>query len=48
LGDEEMMEYIRRQQARKMANGAKKEELDELLKFPEPIRPKTPMTPQGR
>ncbi|KAL4074596.1 hypothetical protein V8B97DRAFT_1868854 [Scleroderma yunnanense] len=39
LGDEEMMQYIRRQQAKKMAHGATQEELDEMLKFPEPIQP---------
>jgi hypothetical protein len=47
LGDEEMMDYIRRQHARKMAGGAKKEDLDELLKFPEPIPPAPGLTPQG-
>ena len=46
LGDREMMDYIRRQQARKLATGAKPEELEELLKFPEPIPPKTGMTPE--
>ncbi|TDL27191.1 hypothetical protein BD410DRAFT_739913 [Rickenella mellea] len=45
LGDEEMMQYIKRQQARRLANGAKKEELDELLRFPEPQPPATPLTP---
>lgn len=45
LGDEEMMQYIRRQQAKKLAAGATQEELDELLKFPEPIPPRTPTTP---
>ena len=48
LGDEEMMAYIKRQQARKLANGAKKEELDELLKFPEPITPVSPMSPTSK
>ncbi|KAK7023804.1 CMGC/DYRK/DYRK2 protein kinase [Favolaschia claudopus] len=47
LGDEEMMHYIRRQQAKKMAAGATQEELDELLKFPEPKPPGTPSTPQA-
>ncbi|KAG8788753.1 hypothetical protein FRC20_002555 [Serendipita sp. 405] len=47
LGDEEMMEYIRRQHARKMANGAKKEDLEEMLKFPEPIAPAPALTPQA-
>lgn len=47
LGDEEMMQYIRRQQAKKMANGATQEELDEMLKFPEPIPPTPGTTPEG-
>jgi dual specificity tyrosine-phosphorylation-regulated kinase 2/3/4 len=46
-GDEEMMHYIRRQQAKKMAAGATQEDLDELLNFPEPLPPGTPSTPQG-
>ncbi|KAF7359474.1 CMGC/DYRK/DYRK2 protein kinase [Mycena sanguinolenta] len=33
-GDEEMMHYIRRQQAKKMAAGATQEDLDEMLNFP--------------
>ncbi|KAJ8078410.1 serine/threonine protein kinase, CMGC, dual-specificity [Marasmius tenuissimus] len=45
LGDEEMMHYIRRQQAKKLQTGATQEELDELLKFPEPIPPGQPLTP---
>jgi dual specificity tyrosine-phosphorylation-regulated kinase 2/3/4 len=45
LGDEEMKQYIKRQQARKLASGAKKEELDELLRFPEPISPTSPSSP---
>ncbi|PCH38304.1 kinase-like protein [Wolfiporia cocos MD-104 SS10] len=45
LGDEEMAQYIRRQQAKKLATGATQEELDSLLRFPEPIRPTAPMTP---
>ncbi|KAF8610562.1 kinase-like protein [Ceratobasidium sp. AG-I] len=44
-GDEEMTAYIRRLHARKLASGAKREELDEMLKFPEPIPPKAGMTP---
>jgi dual specificity tyrosine-phosphorylation-regulated kinase 2/3/4 len=48
LGDEEMMNYIRRQQAKKLANGARKEDLDELLRFPEPIPPAPPMAPNSR
>ncbi|EGN96122.1 hypothetical protein SERLA73DRAFT_141318, partial [Serpula lacrymans var. lacrymans S7.3] len=46
LGDEEMMNYIRRQQTKKMANGATQAELDELLKFPEPIPPASGSTPE--
>lgn len=48
LGDEEMLEYIKRQQARKLANGAKKEELEDLLKFPEPITPTPPQSPNSK
>ncbi|KAJ7184093.1 hypothetical protein C8R46DRAFT_937896 [Mycena filopes] len=44
-GDEEMLHYIRRQQAKKMASGATQEELDDLLHFPEPLPPGTPSTP---
>jgi len=47
LGDEEMLHYIRRQQAKKMATGATQEELDELLRFPEPLSPGTPALPSG-
>ena len=47
LGDEEMLQYIRRQQAKRMATGATQEELDELLKFPEPIPPSPGLTPEG-
>ncbi|KAH7905441.1 hypothetical protein BJ138DRAFT_773101 [Hygrophoropsis aurantiaca] len=46
LGDEEMMQYIRRQQTKKMANGASQAELDELLKFPEPIPPGVGLSPE--
>ncbi|KAF8163096.1 hypothetical protein B0H34DRAFT_307783 [Crassisporium funariophilum] len=45
LGDEEMMHYIRRQHAKKLASGANQEELDEMLKFPEPLPPGTPSSP---
>jgi dual specificity tyrosine-phosphorylation-regulated kinase 2/3/4 len=48
LGDEEMMHYIRRQQTKKMANGATQEELDELLRFPEPLPPGEPLSPAGQ
>lgn len=47
LGDEEMMQYIRRQQAKKLANGVSQHELDEMLRFPEPIRPVSPLSPAG-
>ncbi|KAJ6594411.1 kinase-like domain-containing protein [Mycena capillaripes] len=45
LADEEMMQYIRRQQVKKMAAGASQDELDELLNFPEPLPPGNPSTP---
>ena len=48
LGDEEMMQYIKRLQARKLANGAKKEELEEMLRFPEPQPRGHPVSPSGR
>ena len=47
LGDEEMLQYIRRQQAKRMATGATQEELDGLLKFPEPIPPTPGLAPEG-
>lgn len=46
LGDEEMLHYIRRQQAKKLAAGATQEELDAMLKFPEPTTPVPAQTPQ--
>lgn len=48
LGDEEMMTYIRRQHAKKLAAGATQQELDGMLKFPEPIPPATPIAPGGK
>ncbi|KAJ3517787.1 hypothetical protein NLJ89_g279 [Agrocybe chaxingu] len=45
LGDDEMMHYIRRQHAKKLAAGSTQEELDEMLKFPEPLPPVTPSSP---
>ncbi|KLO12000.1 hypothetical protein SCHPADRAFT_854481 [Schizopora paradoxa] len=45
LGDEEMLQCIRRQQARKIANGAKKEDLEDMLRFPEPLPPAPGMIP---
>lgn len=47
LGDEEMMHYIRRQQTKKVANGASQKELDDLLAFPDPLPPGQPSSPQG-
>ncbi|KAG6849418.1 hypothetical protein H0H93_008664 [Arthromyces matolae] len=45
LGDEEMFQYIRRQQAKKLAAGASQDELDELLQFPDPLPPASPSSP---
>ena len=45
LGDEEMMQYIKRQHAKKLASGASQEALDAMLKFPEPIPPTPAVTP---
>ncbi|KAH9483849.1 Dual specificity tyrosine-phosphorylation-regulated kinase 4 [Psilocybe cubensis] len=45
IGDEEMLHYIKRQHAKKLAAGASQEELDEMLKFPEPVPPGTPSSP---
>ncbi|KAE8246768.1 hypothetical protein A4X13_0g5634 [Tilletia indica] len=39
LGDEEMEAYIQRQHAKKIAAGAKAEELEKMLNFPEPEPP---------
>ncbi|ELU44690.1 CMGC/DYRK/DYRK2 protein kinase [Rhizoctonia solani AG-1 IA] len=47
-GDEEMMAYIKRLHARKLAAGAKREELEDMLKFPEPIPPKAGLSPAGK
>ena len=47
LGDEEMMHYIRRQQTKKIANGASEKELDDLLAFPDPLPPVQPSPPEG-
>ena len=44
-GDEEMLQYIKRQQTKRLAHGATQEELDELLRFPEPLPPVPPLSP---
>lgn len=45
LGDAEMIYYIKKQQAKKLAVGASQEELDAMLHFPEPLPPVTPSSP---
>lgn len=47
VGDEEMMQYIKRQHAKKLASGSTQAELDEMLRFPEPIPPASPLSPAG-
>ncbi|KAH8983603.1 hypothetical protein EDB86DRAFT_242643 [Lactarius hatsudake] len=47
LGDEEMLQYIKRQQQKKLAHGATQEELDALLRFPEPLPPVAPQSPSA-
>ena len=47
LGDEEMMQYIKRQQAKKLQSGSTQEDLDAMLRFPEPIPPVPPKSPHG-
>ena len=47
LGDEEMLQYIKRQQQKKLAHGATQEELDALLRFPERLPPTLPQSPSG-
>jgi dual specificity tyrosine-phosphorylation-regulated kinase 2/3/4 len=47
LGDEEMLQYIKRQQQKKLAHGATQEELDALLRFPAPLPPAAPQSPSG-
>lgn len=42
------MNYIRRQHSKRLANGATQEELDEMLRFPEPIAPVEPNAPSGK
>ncbi|TIC29390.1 kinase-like protein [Wallemia mellicola] len=46
IADEEMMAYIRRSQARRLAAGAKLSELESMLAFPEPVMPTTRMSPR--
>ncbi|KAJ9474985.1 Dual-specificity kinase, partial [Pseudozyma hubeiensis] len=46
LGDAEMEDYIRRQQARKLAAGASQAELDKMLEFPEPVAPSRQLSPR--
>ncbi|KAJ1017804.1 hypothetical protein NDA16_005121 [Ustilago loliicola] len=46
LGDNEMEDYIRRQQARKLAAGASQAELDKMLEFPEPVAPSRMLSPR--
>ncbi|OSD02767.1 hypothetical protein PYCCODRAFT_302758 [Trametes coccinea BRFM310] len=47
MGDEEMMQYIKRQHAKKIQAGSKPEELEAMLRFPEPIPPAPAMSPQA-
>ncbi|PIL23714.1 hypothetical protein GSI_13464 [Ganoderma sinense ZZ0214-1] len=47
LGDEEMMQYIKRQQAKKLQSGSTQEDLDAMLRFPEPIPPAPALSPQA-
>ncbi|KAI0807072.1 hypothetical protein C8Q74DRAFT_1362620 [Fomes fomentarius] len=47
LGDEEMMQYIKRQHAKKLQTGSKQEDLDAMLRFPEPIPPASALPPQA-
>ena len=48
LGDEEMMQYIKKQQAKKLAAGASQTDLDNMLRFPEPTEPTSPISPAGK
>ena len=48
LGDEEMMAYIKKQHAKKLATGVSQADLDEMLRFPEPIAPANPASPAGK
>ena len=44
--DDEMMAYIKRSQARKLASGASLRELDSMLAFPDPVQPTPRMSPR--
>jgi len=46
LGDEEMEAYIQRQHAKKIAAGAKVEDLEKLLSFPDPEPPSRAYSPR--
>lgn len=46
LGDNEMEDYIRRQQARKLAAGVSQADLDKMLEFPEPVAPSRQLSPR--
>ena len=46
LGDAEMEAYIKRSQSKKLASGAKQEDLDKLLQFPEPVAPSRMLSPR--
>ena len=48
LGDEEMLHYIRRQYAKKLASGATQEKLEDMLKLPEPLPPGIPSSPASK
>ncbi|KAJ1029613.1 hypothetical protein NDA13_001738 [Ustilago tritici] len=45
LGDNEMEDYIQRQQARKLAAGASQAELNKMLKFPKAVAPLHMLSP---
>ena len=47
LGDEEMLQYIKRQQQKKLAHGATQEELDALIRLPEPLPPAASQIPSS-
>lgn len=47
MGDEEMLQYIKRQHAKKLATGVSQAELDAMLRFPEPKPPVAPSSAAG-